>query len=190
MYFKKSQNLLFEKLLNKILTPITMFILLPLMFFTMPYICIALYVLLLLNRKYYKLYLKSIIKEASLFYNVNIINDDFLTFHKKDKFTSIPMPGKLTELKNVAEKFKDKVGCIDCQEFMSNRKKFSIITTIKKDKNNLFFYPLSKDKKFLSEIHLYDLSSLDEYEFQSILSMNLTKYQKAVIYKKFIEKYA
>lgn len=144
------------------------------------------YILLLLNKNFFKIKLHPIIKEAKEFYNINIIDDTFLTFYKKNKFTSIPMPGNILELNNSANMFKEKVGCIDCDDFLNNRRDFNIINKIKLEKKHIFFSPLYKDKQFLSEIHLYNLSLLDEEEIRSILSMNISDYQKAVIYSKFL----
>lgn len=144
-------------------------------------------ILLLLSKVFLNIKLKPIIKEATEFYNINIIDDTFLTFHKENKFTSIPLPGNLLKLNNAANMFKEKVGCIDCDMFFNNRNDFNIINKIKLEKNHIFFSPLYKDKQFLSEIHLYNLSLLDKEEIQSILSMNINDYQKAVIYHKFLK---
>ena len=144
------------------------------------------YILLLLNKRFFKIKLKPIIKEAKDFYNIDIIDDSFLTFYKKNKFTSVPMPGSLFELNNAANTFKEKVGCIDCDDFFNNRNDFNIINKIKLEKKHIFFSPLYKDKQFLSEIHLYNLSLLDNEELRSILSMDINDYQKAIIYNKFL----
>lgn len=146
------------------------------------------YMLLLLSKNFFKIKLKPIIKEAKDFYNINIIDDTFLTFYKKNKFTSVPMPSNIFELNNSANIFKEKVGCIDCDDFLNNRTDFNIINKIKLEKKHIFFSPLYKDKQFLSEIHLYNLSLLDEEEIRSILSMNISDSQKAVIYNKFLNK--
>jgi len=144
-------------------------------------------ILLLLSKIFLKIKLKPIIQEATEFYNINIIDDTFLTFHKENKFTSIPLPSNLLKLNNAANMFKEKVGCIDCDMFFNNRNDFNIINKIKLETNHIFFSPLYNDKQFLSEIHLYNLSLLDNEEIQSILSMNINDYQKAIIYQKFLQ---
>lgn len=150
-----------------------------------------LYLLYLATIKFNKYQIKKklypIIKETSEIYNVNILQKERIIFTKKNVFASELIPDTLKNISKIAESFKEKAGSIDCSEFLSNRDKFTALTRLKTKKNNIFFSPLYTDAQLQNEIHLYDLTSLDEYEIRSILKMDLSDTQKFIIHKRYYE---
>lgn len=141
------------------------------------------------RKKYIRKKLKPIVKEAMTFYNINITENENIIFYKNNNFVSIPIPVKRKHLDSVISNFKDKAGAIDSPAFLNNRNSSSAIKNFKEEKKIVLFSTLSEDKHFLENAHLYDLSSLDEAEIKSILSMNLNEFQKISIYNKYCKEF-
>lgn len=141
------------------------------------------------RKKYIRKSLKPIVEEAMTFYGINITDNENIIFYKNNNLVAIPIPEKKKDLEEVISLFKDKAGAIDSPIFFNNRNSSNAIKNFKEVKKNVFFSPLSKDKHFLETIHLYDLSSLDETEIKSILSMDLSDFQKISIYNKYCKNF-
>lgn len=137
------------------------------------------------NTRKLKKKLKPIVKEAKKLYNVNLFESERITFYKNKNFTSVQIPDTFKNTSKIASSFKEKVGAIDCKDFFENRNKASALTILKLKGKNIFFSPLYNDKRLKKEIHLYDLSHLDEYEIKSILSMDISNTQKVLIYNRY-----
>ena len=137
------------------------------------------------RKNYIRKKLKPMVKEAMKFYSINITENENIIFYKNNTLVAIPIPKKKKDLDSVISLFKDKAGAIDSPAFFNNRNSCNAIKNFKEEKKIIFFSPLSTDKHFLENVHLYDLSSLDETEIKSILSMNLNDFQKISIYNKY-----
>ena len=161
------------------------YIALPIAVLLMIIIYMTLISILHLNRTYLKFKLKTIAKEARNFHNINIFeNKEYIVFYNAGKMLSESIPDTLKNLNIISNKFKNKIGSMDCEEFLSNRNSYSAIDNIKKSKEIIFFSNLNKDKNFKEHAHLYDLQCLTESETDSLLSMDLSMCQKALIYRK------
>ena len=132
--------------------------------------------------------LKPIIEEAKTIYGIDFVGNDSLTFYKNHHYFSVSFPSGKTRSRDVVREFKELSGSIDNIYFSSIRKDFDAITKLKKKSNNIFFAPLNNDSRLRKEIHLYDLSYLDEHELKSLLKIKkLSNIQKVIIIKKYLK---
>ena len=83
------------------------------------------------NKLYLIRKLKPLIQEAQKIYNINIIDNEYITFYKGNTFTSIPIPSSPKNRARVVNIFKENVGSIDSPEFIHNRNNYSAILKLK-----------------------------------------------------------
>lgn len=135
---------------------------------------------------YIKKRLKEIEEEYVHRYNTDFYKDGYIVISGGLINLSWEMPYNILCIKGFVNDVKTKIGSLDA--YSDNIKNLDFISNIKSKTGSVYFNALKNNSGILKNIHLYNLSSLDIIEIESLLSLNITENQKQIILFKYQNK--